>query len=183
MRATRSHNVILDHCFVQAEMVFDELRIPSAGDFLVANESAINLRIPRCRWGLDVPSCARLKRTCDNADPGLRAAARLSRRHPPPGGEDERGIRSGAVAAPVRSLGSGYRRPDASGAGRVLQGEIDCGEAVAAATRSALEMGGAHALIKGAPIERLFRDGATATMMQPSSDVCLAELSIYELAA
>jgi len=55
------------------------------------------------------------------------------------------------------------------------------GEAVAAATRSALEMGGAHAIFKGSPIERLFRDGATATIMQPSSDVCLAELSIYQL--
>ena len=55
------------------------------------------------------------------------------------------------------------------------------GEAVAAATRSALEMGGAHAIFKGAPIERLFRDGATATIMQPSSDVCLAQLSIYQL--
>jgi alkylation response protein AidB-like acyl-CoA dehydrogenase len=55
------------------------------------------------------------------------------------------------------------------------------GEAVAAATRSALEMGGAHAIFRGSAIERLFRDGATATVMQPSSDVCLAELSIYQL--
>jgi len=35
-------------------------------------------------------------------------------------------------------------------------------------------MGGAHAIFKGSPIERLFRDGATATIMQPSSDVCLS---------
>jgi alkylation response protein AidB-like acyl-CoA dehydrogenase len=55
------------------------------------------------------------------------------------------------------------------------------GEAVAATTRSALEMGGAHTIFKGSPIERLFRDGATATIMQPSSDVCLAQLSIYQL--
>jgi hypothetical protein len=42
-------------------------------------------------------------------------------------------------------------------------------------------MGGAHTLFKGSPIERLFRDGATATIMQPSSDVCFTELSIYQL--
>jgi hypothetical protein len=30
-------------------------------------------------------------------------------------------------------------------------------------------------------MEHLFRDGATATIMQPSSDVCLAELNIYQL--
>jgi hypothetical protein len=42
-------------------------------------------------------------------------------------------------------------------------------------------MGGTHAIFKGSPIERLFRDGATATIMQPSSDVCLSELSVYEL--
>ena len=55
------------------------------------------------------------------------------------------------------------------------------GEAVAAATRSALEMGGAHTLFKGSAIERLFRDGATASIMQPSSDVCLGQISSAEL--
>ncbi|MGH9011065.1 MAG: hypothetical protein ACRDYF_14620 [Acidimicrobiia bacterium] len=55
------------------------------------------------------------------------------------------------------------------------------GEAVADATRSALEMGGAHATFKGSAIERFFRDGATATIMPPSSDVCLHELGIQEL--
>ena len=55
------------------------------------------------------------------------------------------------------------------------------GEAVAAATRSALEMGGAHGLFKGTQIERLFRDGATATIMQPSTDVCLGQISLDEL--
>ncbi len=55
------------------------------------------------------------------------------------------------------------------------------GEAVTAATRSALEMGGAHTLFKGSAVERLFRDGATASIMQPSSDVCLGQISLAEL--
>ena len=52
---------------------------------------------------------------------------------------------------------------------------------MATASRLALEMGGAHAVFKGSPLERLFRDGATASIMQPSSDVRLSELSIYQL--
>ncbi|MGH9038151.1 MAG: hypothetical protein ACRD0O_20530, partial [Acidimicrobiia bacterium] len=55
------------------------------------------------------------------------------------------------------------------------------GEAVAAATRSALELGGAHATFKGSALERFFRDGATATIMPPSSDVCLGQLGVHEL--
>jgi alkylation response protein AidB-like acyl-CoA dehydrogenase len=61
------------------------------------------------------------------------------------------------------------------------QAQYIVGEAVAAATRSAIAMGGAHALFTSAPLERLFRDGATATMLPPSSDVCLAALSIDHL--
>jgi alkylation response protein AidB-like acyl-CoA dehydrogenase len=62
-----------------------------------------------------------------------------------------------------------------------LKAKYIVGEAVAAATRSALEIGGAHAIFKGSAIERLFRDGATATIMQPHSDVCLAQVGIHEL--
>ena len=54
-------------------------------------------------------------------------------------------------------------------------------ETVASATRSALEIGGGHAIFKGGEIERLFRDGATATIMPPSGDVGLSALSEHEL--
>src|SRR5437867_2551047 len=42
LRATRSDNVILDNCFVPADMVFNDLLLPRVGDFLATNESAIN---------------------------------------------------------------------------------------------------------------------------------------------
>jgi alkylation response protein AidB-like acyl-CoA dehydrogenase len=62
-----------------------------------------------------------------------------------------------------------------------LKAKYVVGETVASATRSALEIGGGHAIFKGGEIERLFPDGATATIMQPSSDVCLSALSVHEL--
>ena len=55
------------------------------------------------------------------------------------------------------------------------------GEAVARITRTALTICGAHALFKTAPLERLFRDGASAPIMSPSSDACLSNLGMLEL--
>jgi alkylation response protein AidB-like acyl-CoA dehydrogenase len=55
------------------------------------------------------------------------------------------------------------------------------GEAVSRITRAALSLGGAHALFKTSPIERLFRDGAIAPMQFPPSDFCLSNLGVLEL--
>src|SRR5262245_7824484 len=55
------------------------------------------------------------------------------------------------------------------------------GEAVARTTRTALTLGGAHALFKTSPLERLFRDGAIAPSQFPPRDFCLASLGIMEL--
>jgi alkylation response protein AidB-like acyl-CoA dehydrogenase len=55
------------------------------------------------------------------------------------------------------------------------------GEAVTRITRTALTLGGAHALFKTSPLERLFRDGAVAPIQFPPSDFCLASLGMLEL--
>jgi alkylation response protein AidB-like acyl-CoA dehydrogenase len=55
------------------------------------------------------------------------------------------------------------------------------GEAVSRITRAALSLGGAHALFKTSPLERLFRDGAIAPMQFPPSDFCLSTIGILEL--
>lgn len=55
------------------------------------------------------------------------------------------------------------------------------GEAVSRITRTALTLGGAHAILKPSPIERLFRDGAIAPIQFPPRDFCLASLGILEL--
>ncbi len=55
------------------------------------------------------------------------------------------------------------------------------GEAVTRMTRTALTLGGAHALFKTSPLERLFRDGAVAPMQFPPRDFGLAGLGMLEL--
>ena len=55
------------------------------------------------------------------------------------------------------------------------------GEAVTRITRTAMTLGGAHALFKTSPLERLFRDGAVAPVQFPPRDFCLANLGLLEL--
>ena len=182
MRATRSDNVILENCFVPGNMVFDDLLIPSVGDFLATSESAINLPYTAVYLGVGfavlraVEENVRQRRPKGYAQP-LAYHSDIRRRVAKMSAELEAArwlLRYAAWVADTEG-----QTPAAQAA--YFKAKYMVGEAVAAATRSALEMGGAHAIFKGAPIERLFRDGATATIMQPSSDVCLAELSIYQL--
>jgi len=44
-----------------------------------------------------------------------------------------------------------------------------------------MTLGGAHALFKTSPLERLFRDGAVAPVQFPPRDFCLASLGLLEL--
>jgi alkylation response protein AidB-like acyl-CoA dehydrogenase len=55
------------------------------------------------------------------------------------------------------------------------------GEAVTRVTRTAMTLGGAHALLKTSPLERFFRDGAVAPVQFPPRDFCLATLGLLEL--
>jgi len=55
------------------------------------------------------------------------------------------------------------------------------GEAVTRATRTAMTLGGAHALFKTSPLERYFRDAAVAPVQFPPRDFCLGSLGMLEL--
>lgn len=55
------------------------------------------------------------------------------------------------------------------------------GEAVTRITRTAMTLGGAHALMKTSPLERYFRDGAVAPVQFPPRDFCLSTLGMFEL--
>src|SRR3989449_8925086 len=55
------------------------------------------------------------------------------------------------------------------------------GEAVTRVTRTAMTLGGAHALFKTSPLERFFCDGAVAPVQFPPRDFCLSTLGMFEL--
>jgi alkylation response protein AidB-like acyl-CoA dehydrogenase len=55
------------------------------------------------------------------------------------------------------------------------------GDAVTRVTRTAMTLGGAHALLKSSPLERFFRDGAVAPVQFPPRDYCLTSLGLLEL--
>jgi alkylation response protein AidB-like acyl-CoA dehydrogenase len=55
------------------------------------------------------------------------------------------------------------------------------GEAVTRITRTAMTLGGAHALFKTSPLERYFRDAAVAPVQFPPRDFCLSTLGMFEL--
>jgi alkylation response protein AidB-like acyl-CoA dehydrogenase len=55
------------------------------------------------------------------------------------------------------------------------------GEAVTRVTRTAMTLGGAHALFKTSPLERYFRDGAVAPVQFPPRDFCLTNLGMLKL--
>jgi alkylation response protein AidB-like acyl-CoA dehydrogenase len=163
-------------------MVFTDLLVPNIGDFLATNESSINLPYTAVYLGVGWAVLHAITANVQQRSPSgytqpLAYHPDIRRRIAKMRAELEAGrwlLRYAAWVADHEG-----QTPAAQAA--YFQAKYIVGEAVAAATRSALEMGGAHALFRGAPLERLFRDGATATMMQPSSDVCLAELSIYQL--
>jgi alkylation response protein AidB-like acyl-CoA dehydrogenase len=55
------------------------------------------------------------------------------------------------------------------------------GEAVTRITRTAMTLGGAHALFKSSPLERFFRDGAVAPVQFPPRDFALTSLGMLAL--
>ena len=182
MRATCSDNVILEDCFVEQEWVFDEVVVPSIGDFLSRHESMINLPYTAVYLGLGLATLTAIKSVVAARHP--KGYTQSLAYHP-----DIR-RRIGMMSAELESARWLLRHAawlaDIEGQTAAAQtaffrAKYMVGEAVTAATRSALEMGGAHGLFKGSAIERLFRDGATASIMQPSSDVCLGQISLAEL--
>ncbi len=182
MRGTCSDNVVLENCFVPNEWAFDELVVPSIGDFLATHESLINLPYTAVYLGLGLGTLEAIKTVVSERRP--KGYAQPLSYHP-----DIRhriGIMSANIESARWMLRYAAWLADDEGQTEAAQlalfrAKYVVGEAVAAATRSALEMSGAHGLFKGSLIERLFRDGATATMMQPSSDVCLGQISLVEL--
>lgn len=71
--------------------------------------------------------------------------------------------------------------PTAETTAALYRAKYMVGEMVSRVTRTALTLGGAHALFKTARLEQLFRDGALGPLHPPPSDFCLYNMGLYEL--
>jgi alkylation response protein AidB-like acyl-CoA dehydrogenase len=182
MRATRSDTLIMEDCFVPPEAVFEKPVVPSLPDFLRDTDAIVNVPYTAVYLGIGVGAMrAAIAAVKDRVPKGYSQPVAylpdIRRRVAVMSAQLEAARRLLYYAAWLVDTDA----PPAEALAAFLKAKYVVGEAVAAATRSALEMGGAHATFKGSPLERFFRDGATATIMPPPSDFCLAQLGISEL--
>jgi alkylation response protein AidB-like acyl-CoA dehydrogenase len=181
MRATRSDTLIIENCVVPPEAVL-EPPVPSLPDFLRDTDAILNIPYTAVYLGIGVgafrAAIAAVKtRVPKGYSQPIAYQPEIRRRVAVMSAQLEAARRLLHFAAWLVDTGA----PTAEALAAFLKAKYVVGETVAAATRSALEMGGAHATFKGSALERFFRDGATATIMPPPSEWCLTQLGISEL--
>lgn len=181
MRATRSNRVVFDDTFVPSECVIDE-RLLNVGEFLKNFVPPFDLPYTAVYLGVGVAALkAAIAAAHERVPKGFRQSYAF---HP-----DIR-RRIGIMAAELEAARGLVRLTawllDTEGCTKralstFYQAKYFTGQTVANATRSALEIAGAHGIFKGSEVERLFRDGATSTIMYPPSDLCSDSAGIIEL--
>ncbi len=180
MRATRSDSLIMENCHVDDAAVLlrtDDIR-PfrlNASNWLWGSYTAVYL-------GVGVAAYEAVKEAMHNRHP--RGFNQSLAHHP----DVRRKIAEMSVALEAARLMtyhsawlSDQQGPTPETIAALFRAKYMVGEAVSRITRAALSLGGAHALFKTSPIERLFRDGAIAPMQFPPSDFCLSNIGVLEL--
>ena len=180
MRATRSDSMILDDCWVSDEAV------------MVRSDDIVSFR-RRCAnwlWGSYTPVYLGI------AVAAYKAIIETVRGRTPPGfaqplayhPDVRRHVAEMSVdleAARLLTYHSAWlsdtQGPTPATLSAMYRAKYFVGEAVTRVTRTAMTVGGAHALFKTASLERLFRDGAVAPVQFPPRDFCLASLGLLEL--
>jgi len=180
MRATRSDSMILEECWVPEEHV------------LVRSDDIVSFRRSAANWawasytavylGIAVAACRVIREIVHGrTPPGYSQSLAYHpdvRRHVAEMSVDLEAARlltyhsawlSDTEGSTPATLSAFYRA------------KYFVGEAVTRITRTAMTLGGAHALFKTSPLELLFRDGAVAPVQFPPPDFCLASLGLLEL--
>jgi alkylation response protein AidB-like acyl-CoA dehydrogenase len=180
MRATRSDAMTLDECFVS-----DDALIVRADDIIPFRRGGANWF-----WGSYTAVYLGI------AVAAYRAIVDVVRERTPPGFSQSlayhpdvrRQVAEMSVdleAARLLTYHSAWlsdtEGPTPATVAALYRAKYFVGEAVTRITRTAMTLGGAHALFKSSPLERLFRDGAVAPVQFPPRDFCLASLGLLEL--
>ena len=180
MRATRSDSMVLDECWVSedAALVRADDILPFRRDnasWLWASYTAVYLGIAAAAYRVIVETVK------GRTPPGFSQSLAY---HP----DVRRQVAEMSVdleAARLLTYHSAWlsdaEGPTPSTLRAFYRAKFFVGEAVTRITRIAMTLGGAHALFKGSPLERLFRDGAVAPVQFPPRDFCLAALGMLEL--
>lgn len=180
MRATRSDSMILDECWVP-----DDALLLRSDDILPFRRDGANWF-----WGSYTPVYLGI------AVAAYHAIIETVRARTPPGFSQplayhpdvRRHVADMNVdleAARLLTLHSAWlsdtQGPTQATLSALYRAKYFVGEAVTRVTRTAMTLGGAHALFKTSPLERYFRDGAVAPVQFPPRDFCLATLGMLEL--
>lgn len=180
MRATRSDSLILDNCFVPEEaglyQVDDILPfIRNGANWLWASYTAVYL-------GVAVAAYKALREMVTERVPkgytqSLAHHSDVRRRV----AEMSVDLEAARLMTYHSAWLSDAHGPTQETLAALFRAKYLVGEAVARITRTALTLGGAHAIFKTTPIERLFRDGAIGAIQFPPSDFCLSSVGTLEL--
>jgi alkylation response protein AidB-like acyl-CoA dehydrogenase len=180
MRATRSDSMVLDECWVAEDAL-----MVRADDILPFRRDAAN-------WSWASYTAVYL----GIAVAAYKAVLETVRRRTPPGftqplayhPDVRRHVAEMSVdleAARLLTYHSAWlsdtEGPTPATLAAFYRAKYFVGEAVTRITRTAMTLGGAHALLKTSSLERLFRDGAVAPVQFPPRDFCLASLGMLEL--
>jgi alkylation response protein AidB-like acyl-CoA dehydrogenase len=179
MRGTRSNDVVLEDCFVPENSLLYE----------TDNVAAFYERA--AHWGIGYMAvylgvgAAAFRIACETLSQRVpRGFAQPMSHHP----DIRRRVAEMSVDLEAARLLTRYAAWQTDQEGRtpasvaaLLRAKYFVGEAVNRITRSALNACGAHALFKSSPLERLLRDGISASIMPPSGDACLFGLGVLEL--
>jgi len=180
MRATRSDSMVLDECFVS-----DDAVMVRSDDIVTFRRHAANWL-----WGSYTPVYLGIAVAAYDAIVGT------VRGRTPPGftqslayhPDVRRQVAEMSVdleAARLLTYHSAWlsdtQGPTPAALSAMYRAKYFVGEAVTRITRTAMTLGGGHALFKTSPLERLFRDGAVAPVQFPPRDFCLASLGLLEL--
>jgi alkylation response protein AidB-like acyl-CoA dehydrogenase len=180
MRATRSDSMTLDECWVPDEAL------------LVRTEDVLPFRRDGANWfwasytpvylGIGIAAYRAISETVKTrTPPGFTQSLAY---HPDVRrqvGEMSVDLEAARLLTYHAAWLSDTHGPTPATLSALYRAKYFVGEAVTRVTRTAMTLGGAHALFKTSPLERFFRDGAVAPVQFPPRDFCLSTLGMFEL--